>query len=247
MPSQSIEIENRKFTVEYHSELETNFWQLYSHKKWEYAYLKFMLDNRNGNVFLDIGSWIGPVSLLMAGFYRKVISIDLDPVANKAFKRNLEINNITNVELHELGFSDSAGSLELSTQNLGSSKTSLYDKVTGDVVPVNLVRLDTFFENHSDKSEIGFIKIDCEGAEYKFLDQVYGLLRKRKLRVLVSYHPFVLDKPRYYIIKLSHWFRQLFFRRRYFLRDGTIIVKEPFQPVFRLTDNFPMADVLESI
>lgn len=239
-----IEFENNKLHVEGHSKLEDDFWDLYASRKWEYDYLNFMLANRHGRVFLDVGSWIGPVSLLMAGYYDKVVSVDLDPVANESFKRNLEINNIKNVELYELGFSNKADKVKVNTDSLGSSMTSLYGKLSQDTVEVKVMRFDDFIEQSTFKNEIGFIKIDCEGAEYKFLSQVYNFLTKHHAKVIISYHPFVIKKPRYYFVKIFHWLMQLRFRRFYFTKKG-LIVKEPFHPLFKLGDNLPMADVLE--
>jgi FkbM family methyltransferase len=246
MSLQLIEFENRKFYVSPNSKLEEDFWNLYSSKKWEYDYLLFMLANRNGKVFLDIGSWIGPVSLLMASCYEKVVSIDFDPVANESFKQNLLINQIMNVDLCEIGFSDRREKVKVSTDTLGSSMTSLFGNLNHKTVEVDVLRFDSFIKQCSYENDIGFIKIDCEGAEYKFLDQIYKFLDEHPVKVLVSYHPFVLKKPVYYFIKVYHWLMQIRFKRYYFKKNGGVIIKRPYRPLFRLSDNIPMADVLES-
>jgi FkbM family methyltransferase len=228
------------------SVLEENFWNLFAAGKWEPEYLFFMVNNRKGKVFLDIGSWIGPVTLLMSKHYDEVLSVDFDPVAIKSFMNNLSLNSISNVTLYELGLSDKTGIIRVGSEALGSSMTSLYTKPLSNSVEVKVIRFDEFVAKLKNKDSIGFIKIDCEGAEYKFLDQIYAFLRKQSVRVLISYHPFVLKKPYYYFIKLYHWLRQLQFTRYYFSTQHGVIVKKPFQPVFKLADNFPMADVIES-
>src|SRR5689334_5985545 len=119
---------------------EDNFWNAYQAGEWERTSLRFMIENRRGKVFLDIGSWIGPVSLLMSILYERVVAIDFDPVANKSFRRNLDLNNTKNVTLHEIGLSDQAGRVTINAENLGSSMTSLYGEASGNTLEVSLVR-----------------------------------------------------------------------------------------------------------
>jgi FkbM family methyltransferase len=237
---------DKSFVVEATTEHEQNFWELYNSKKWEQEYLKFMTSNVNGQIFVDIGSWIGPVSLLMSNYYDQIIAFDLDAVANNKFKKNIGLNNIKNIALFEMGFSDKAGTLQISADKLGHSVTSIYGNKAGKQIDVNVVRLDTFLKSFPDNKKIGFIKIDCEGAEYKFLSQVYRFIKRRRVKVLISYHPFVLKKPGYYFVKLRHWFSQLPFQRIYFTKDGKLVTRKPYQPLFKLVDNFPMADVIIS-
>lgn len=244
MSLHEVEFSNKKFNVEATTRHEVDFWTLYNSKKWEQVNLQFMIDNVNGDIFVDIGSWIGPVSLLMSRYYDKVIAFDLDPVANEKFKNNLSLNSVANVSLYEVGFSDQAGVLEIDGEDLGKSVTSIYGNGQGKKIKVKIVRLDEFLASLPSQEKIGFIKIDCEGAEYKFLSQVYSFIRGRKIKVLISYHPFVLKKPGYYFTKLRHWLAQLPFERLYFTKEGNIISKKPYHPLFKLIDNFPMADVL---
>lgn len=246
MAEHHIRYNDTDFKVASNSAVEENFWNLLATEKWETEYLAFMVNNRKGSVFLDIGAWVGPVTLLMSRHYDEVLSVDFDPVAIRSFKNNLSMNSISNVTLYELGFSDRTGSIRISSDALGSSMTSLYTQPLNDTVEVQVVRFDKFVSQLTNRDSIGFIKIDCEGAEYKFLDQIYAFLRKQSVRVLISYHPFVLKRPTSYFIKLYHWTRQLQFTRYYFSKDNGVIVKKPFHPVFKLTDNFPLADVIES-
>jgi FkbM family methyltransferase len=246
MSIRTISIEGQRFDVEAFSGKEEHFWNAYESGEWERTALKFMLEHRKGAVFLDIGSWIGPVSLLMSKYYEKVITVDFDPVANKSFRHNLSLNKTSNVTLHEIGLSDRAGKATVNADDLGSSETSLYGKPLGKTLEVDLIRFDEFINRLPERDRIGFIKIDCEGAEYKFLDQVYRFASRQKVMVTISYHPFVLRRPYYYVVKLYHWIRQLPFRRYYFTSAGNIVVKSRFVPLFRLVDNFPMADVIAS-
>ncbi len=82
---QLIEINQRghSFQVYVNNNDEDSFWKNYRTGEWEPETLDFILSHVKYGWFLDIGSWIGPVSLLMAGKYAKVISVDFDPLAVK--------------------------------------------------------------------------------------------------------------------------------------------------------------------
>jgi FkbM family methyltransferase len=240
----TVEFAGKKFTVDAATPTEENFWTEFSNGRWEQVSLQFMIDHRKGATFVDIGSWIGPVSLLMSQLYRNVVSVDFDPVANKKFRKNLELNNVKNVSLHEIGLSDAEGTLRVNADDLGSSMTSIYGQVNDNSIEVKVQRFDEFMGSLP-VADVGFIKIDVEGAEYKFLPQVYRFIRRTGATALVSYHPFVLRKPLYYFTKLKHWLLQLQFNRYYFTSDGRVVFRRRYVPLVRLADNFPMADVLK--
>jgi FkbM family methyltransferase len=239
-----IQFGGELFEVEVSSPAEQQFWDAYTSHQWEYQSLCFMMDNRRRSVFLDIGSWIGPVSLLMAKLYEKVVAVDMDPVANEKLRKNLALNRLSNVAIHPIALSNRSELVSVNSSYFGSSMTNLYTPPGDAGSAVNTIRFDEFVRSLAERDQIGFIKIDCEGAEYKFLFQVYAFVRKQRIMAHISYHPFVLKKPRYYFVKLIHWFTQLQFDRYYLSRKGHWIFRRRFVPQFRLTDNFPMADVI---
>jgi len=234
------------FWVESASAFEEEFWEYYSANKWEPGNLDFMLDHVRRGIFLDIGAWIGPVSLLMSSFYEKVIAVDFDPVSNRTLQNNIALNNITNIEQHAIGVADKEMDIEIDAANLGKSTTNLFSKTSAEKIRVRTMQFRTFIRTIQDAEKISIIKIDCEGAEYLFLKEVYQFIRGRKIIVHISYHPWVLKKPNYYLAKLFHWARQLQFRRYYFTGTGDLLVREPYAPLFFLKDRFPLADFIES-
>lgn len=241
-----VKYKSEEFWVEPKSALEEKFWEDYSTNQWEGNNLEFMYSHIRGGLFLDIGAWIGPVSLLMSRFYDRVIAVDFDPVSNETFKNNIALNSITNIEHHEVGLADKETEMYIDAGSLGESTTSLFSKTNGKKLTVKVVRFNTFIKAINNFEKISFIKIDCEGAEYLFLKDVYAFIKKRKIIVHISYHPWVLKKPTYYFTKLFHWIKQLRFKRYYFSPNGSLIIKKPYSPLFSLTDRFPMADFIES-
>jgi FkbM family methyltransferase len=235
-----------EFLVEPNNALESEFWEKFTNEKWEKTTLDFLLGNLRAGHFLDIGSWIGPVSLLMSRHYQKVIAVDFDYVANKSFTNNISLNKIENIQHYSIGLGDEEKTVEIDGDNLGQSTTNVFSKHSVNKIKIKLTTFKKFIHGLPEKELINFIKIDCEGAEYLFLDEVYEYMKNRKLMVTISYHPWVISKPRYYFVKFHHWLRQLQFKRYYFTKEGTIIVKAPWSPLISLYDRFPMADAIES-
>lgn len=244
-----VKYKSVKFWVEPSSVFEEKFWEDYSANKWESNNLDFMIDHARGGYFLDIGAWIGPVSLLMSRYYEKIHAVDFDPVSNKVFRNNITLNNITNIEHHPIGIADKEGEMQIDATNLGVSTTNLFSeipKADESKLTVKVMRFPTFIESIKNFEKISFIKIDCEGAEYLFLEDVYQFIRGKKITVHISYHPWVVKKPKYYFTKVFHWIKQLTFRRYYIAKNGALIIKQPYSPLFSLGDRFPMADFIES-
>lgn len=77
------------------------------------------LINREG--FLDIGTGTGILAIAasMLGF-KKVIGIDIDPLAIDASKRNVELNNIDNIDIEEKVARDMEGQFDMIAANLMS-------------------------------------------------------------------------------------------------------------------------------
>lgn len=236
-----------EFIVDLGSIEEEKFWTSYENDDWETQALKFLQGNIQGGYFLDIGSWIGPVTLLMAKHYEKVIAVDLDPVANERFAINVGLNNLKNIDHYNIGLGHKTEEIEINADKLGSSLTSIFESTSSNKIKVKIVRFVEFISKLPNHEKIKFIKIDCEGAEYTFLSQVYKYIHGKNILVIISYHPWVLKKSKYYFSKLYHWLKQLTFKRYYFNKDDSILVKQSYQPLFfKGGEKFPMADIIQS-
>lgn len=121
-----------------------------------------------GDVVLDLGAHVGVVSCYLAKKHPDITIYAYEPMpANFArLKRNLEANNITNVNAFNFAVTAHGGIETLygdTTENSGGCSSFGGDEWTFTQVESITLR-DIFYRNQLDKVKL--IKVDIEGAEY---------------------------------------------------------------------------------
>jgi FkbM family methyltransferase len=121
------------------------------------------------SVFCDVGANIGQHSLFMSNYASAVQAFEpYAAVANK-LKHHIGLNQIDNIQLHEVGLSDSNQQLDFyaptgRNQGVGSFDASTVSKGNTKAGKLTLVRGDDYFSQHG-LTGIVLIKMDVEGFE----------------------------------------------------------------------------------
>lgn len=112
----------------------------------------------------DIGANLGLHSILMNRCGWQVSAYEPDPIHANLLRKNLNLNQITNVQLFEEAVSDKPGTLEFvrvlgntTGSHLAGAKLNPYGQL--ERFPVNVVAIDNIMSN------VDFIKLDAEGQE----------------------------------------------------------------------------------
>ncbi|MEM4177430.1 MAG: FkbM family methyltransferase [Nitrososphaeria archaeon] len=140
------------------------------------------------NVFIDVGANVGRYTVLLAPFFKKVVSVEPDPYNFWVLRKNVLLNDLGNVILFRVGcFSVSGeGILHLSPKNFGSHSLKDKDNFAG-CVRVPLKRLDDILgETNVSYWEVGLIKIDVEGVEEEVLLGATRLLSVGRPAIIVE-------------------------------------------------------------
>lgn len=179
------------------------FWSKLESGVWEpgtVALLSTVLDG--DSVFVDVGTWIGPTSLLAAARGASVHSYECDPVAIAAFEENVRANSpdiSQRIALHRYALSSRDEVLTLFSQKLGNSETSVFlkhQRKTGMVecsVSFSTIARDAateFLQCGYLSNPTCLIKIDIEGAEYGLLGRIAELIPAALCSWYVSFHHF---------------------------------------------------------
>ena len=125
-----------------------------------------------------------------------MIAFECDEVALKRFKMNLKCNsNIKNVEICEKAIWKESTTLDFghkSDGELGDSESSIH---FGDgikkVESITFLKAMRHYKKHL--RDIGFIKIDIEGAEADVIEDMSGFIRMFKPTIYLSIHHHLLS------------------------------------------------------
>lgn len=139
------------------------FWKMFGDGTWEPGTFKVFdkfLDPEK--VFVDIGAWIGPMTLYAANRSKQVVAFEPDPIAFHSLKKNIELNHLKNVVAYPVAVSNEWKLLNFGARN--SFGDSMASELWGDkeeVIKVPSVSLGSILAPLSPN----FIKIDIEGGE----------------------------------------------------------------------------------
>ena len=145
---------------------------------------EYGLENREippNGIIVDIGAHVGIVSVYLAKKFpqSKILAYEAHPLNFQRLLRNLELNNITNVEAKNLAVtSDSRDfTIALNPNNTGGASGMLAKMPTDNRHLISVVKsttLDEIFDSNGIKA-CDLLKVDCEGCEYEILENFKSL------------------------------------------------------------------------
>lgn len=143
---------------------------------------------------LDIGAWIGPISIYLSRKFYKVISIEADKVAAKALKNNISDNDISNIDLIEkVFFNDSLaevyfGQNEKNSEGFGDSTSqSRTSPIHDSDYKLGTITFKEIVEKYKEE-RISFVKVDIEGGEENILEDLFKYSKVFNWNVWISFH-----------------------------------------------------------
>lgn len=126
---------------------------------------------KKDDFFVDIGANIGLFSLMaskIVGLEGKVLCFEPAPLTFSKLDENVKLNNFNNIEIRNIGLSDTKGELTFYVSNNGydawnSFAPSKDNKLESSIqVPVSTLDIEL---TNIDKTKIKLVKIDVEGWE----------------------------------------------------------------------------------
>ena len=98
-PFTEIQRNSVKFKVLYNPD-KIEFWKKFEVNKWENETIQIIEKYVTAETyFIDIGAWIGPITLYASKFANKIIAFEPDPVAFNILKNNIDLNR--NFDFHK--------------------------------------------------------------------------------------------------------------------------------------------------
>ena len=182
-----------------------SFWSNFLN--WEQDDLNFVTEKcEQDKIFIDIGAWIGPYTLIAASLGMKVYAFEPDKVAFQELKKNIELNRFKyKPQIFNYGLSklDSRAYLYSNTNDFGKSESGLINYKNQQNTKKTQIELKNFLQeidkikNHNLDNKIKILKIDIEGGEFLFEKEIYDLVKLEKLYCIFSYHHMVFNKNKF--------------------------------------------------
>lgn len=171
------------------------FWDRVEAGRWEPATVDVVTRRLGpGTTLLDLGAWVGPLTLLAAGLGADVVAVEADPAALDQLRRNLAANpglsgRVTTVDR---AVSARPGNVRLGARRKrGDSMSSALLASMAEswtVEAVTPAQLATLLPSTGRV----LVKLDIEGGEYDLLPAMGPLLARPGLELLLSLHPRIL-------------------------------------------------------
>ena len=187
---QRVTVQGRSFAVD---DDKPSFWQRAAEGVWEPEMLADLASTLGpGDLLLDIGGWVGPISLFAASCGAAVVALEPDPAAARQFRANVAANPdlAPLITLIEAALTAEGGPVTLgSPRKPGDSMGSLLlagqgvaDWQAQSLTPQELIaRLP-------DHQRL-FMKIDIEGGEYRLGAALAALASRQPQIVWLAFHP----------------------------------------------------------
>lgn len=167
-------------------------------EKPELFLLRKIAGERKGLVFLDVGANTGAYSLFMSQVAEKVHAVEPFPPVLAKLRRNIELNQLTNVMVHPVGFGKERGSLTFyappdSNLGVGSFSNDFAEEWRGgqaralvdELLPLEIG--DEYLQRHG-ITRVDILKIDIEGYEKFALQGLSQTLRSNRPYVLMEFN-----------------------------------------------------------
>ncbi|MBE0477884.1 FkbM family methyltransferase [Candidatus Aerophobetes bacterium] len=172
---------------------------LYYYGKREIFLTNYLLTSnilKKGDAVLDIGANIGYYALLesrLVGENGRVYAIEPVSSSYENLIKNIELNNIKNIDCYNLGAGSYSGKALINVSKK-RNWSSLIDR-TGmhffKKEEIEIVRMDDFLKG---KKIPNLVRMDVEGYEYAILDGMQEVLGTKDLKLLIEIHPDIMTE-----------------------------------------------------
>lgn len=158
--------------------------------EWEPLLTRYLQDKPFQNsIFLDIGANIGYFTLLASQKYRHVHAVEASPKIGKRLLSNITKNDIQNITVHKVAIGEKAGKIDFFYNTSQSGGSSIFKSEGREYeATVDVINLASIL-NQTEWANVGFIKIDIEGAEIFALKSLLDISQhlSSNLEILVEY------------------------------------------------------------
>lgn len=177
-----------------------DFWRVFESGEWE-PHLEDVLSSAltKDSVMVDIGAWIGPVSLIAARMCTAVHAFEPDPVAYGFLRATASRQRRKNIRTYKKAVAPHPGEITLGCKagnTLGDSMTSPWygDGSAEMTVTTRAITPEEIIDSIGiDSARLRLVKVDIEGGEELIIDPLVEALRPIGASILLSTHGLLIE------------------------------------------------------
>lgn len=191
---QEVFLNERPFRVRSDRPEIADFWSNAVAGGWERETLDFLSRTLTPERwFLDVGAWIGPVSLAASTYGAGVVALEPDPTAFAELEANFLANGIAGEAVNAAVDRDRGELVLHSFKGAGSSCTSVLQRETGgERFTTPTITLGDALARVPEERDL-VIKVDIESHEYAIADDIVAVFAEPRVKALhLSLHPGVI-------------------------------------------------------
>ena len=149
-------------------------------------------------LFLDCGCNYGFYSLYAASLSEKnkIISVEVSKNTLKEFRKNLNLNNFSNISFYNRAVSDTDDKNIIFNESEKDWESSIthqnYNSYASSVV--TSIKIDTLVKNYDLNNYIIIIKLDIEGNEMGAIQGSLEMIKKSSPLIIVEFSKYIFDK-----------------------------------------------------
>lgn len=223
-----LNISNSKIIVYHHSGVAAlvNCMGIYDFNNINFIKILLKQLGQSG-VFFDVGANIGSYTLVASEVpTASVFAFEPGSTAFLALKKNIELNNRSNVKLLNFAVSDRESTLMLTSgQEISTNKVVNQPKISNKIIHVKSKTLDQICKEYDVQPNI--VKIDVEGHELKVLKGFHEFIKNTDVLLIEEGEDY----------KISQWLVSLSFKGPFYFHYNKSSIlstpqKRPEDPIF---------------
>lgn len=200
MTSLASQVSASPLSIKYHGQVfcvlpreHLDFWRSAESGQWDELTPAFIKRTTNRDTyFVDIGAWIGPLTLFAGTLAKKVLAIEPDPVIAAVLQENVRLNDLP-IEVRQAGIHSRPGQLALfSKTGTRDNMASSLGNPTSTQIEVPGLTFDDIAAEIGDHTGNVVVKMDVEGHEFEVGQQLAKFAKRFNASLTVSVHGGIL-------------------------------------------------------
>jgi FkbM family methyltransferase len=143
---------------------------------------------KSNAIMLDVGANIGNHAIYLSRSFDHILCFEPSPHIAERLRRNIELNGMTNIEVHTIGLSNREATLHFKLDTSGNLGASQFLSEAGDeTIQLPVCRGDVYLSQKGIE-KVDFIKVDVETHELEVFEGLTHTINRSRPIISFEFH-----------------------------------------------------------